>query len=589
MVKLMKDILLGILWLVKLYWLFDVDSLTISMNYVPVAAGNKTNGPKDCEGDVGMNPTEVDENEASDKNGKHDQEARSNIPVSNAGPSFDTAVPSTAVNTTEPSVSTANESEEQLFERFSPFKNAFTLPPVPNISSMDNTGFFENAYDDEDVEEEVDMNNVISSYTVPDTSFTKFHNDHPEDQVYVDDIIFGSTKKEMSIEFAKLMHDKFQMSSMGELSFFLGLQTANTPMETNKALIKDKEAEDVDVHLYRSMIGSLIYLKGQPKLGLWYLRDSRFDLEAFSDSDYARASLDIKSTIGSSRRRYGQVADEAIHKKLGDRMERAATTASSLEAEQDSGSGPRCQDTILGDVDAQTRFETTSKQSNDPPLLKVNTFRSGEDSMQLMELMTHYTTLSALLGDMSHHNKVYVNPSHTKKFFDNIKREGKDFSRRITPLFDTMMVQASEEVGKDSDHPTNSNPIPIVDKPSTSSQPKQKQKSKGKQRNEAEVLDLEKAKFDQAIEIAKRMHPNRGGEIKDIDADAESFGDDEVFVEVTTIEEEEQSTKTGEVVTTVGVEDSVAPTIPTTVEETLAQTLMEIKAAKPKAKGMLFS
>ncbi|GJU51024.1 putative ribonuclease H-like domain-containing protein [Tanacetum coccineum] len=48
---------------------------------------------------------------------------------------------------------------------------------------MDNTGIFGNAYDDEDVEEEVDMNNVISSYTVPDTSFTKFHKDHPEDQV----------------------------------------------------------------------------------------------------------------------------------------------------------------------------------------------------------------------------------------------------------------------------------------------------------------------------------------------------------------------------------------------------------------------
>ncbi|GKA07518.1 hypothetical protein Tco_0686742 [Tanacetum coccineum] len=56
-----------------------------------------------------------------------------------------------------------------------------------------------------------------------------------------------------------------------------------------------------------------------------------------------------------------KVGDEAVHKELGDRMERAATTASSLEAEQDSGSGPRCQDTILGDVDAQTRFETTSK------------------------------------------------------------------------------------------------------------------------------------------------------------------------------------------------------------------------------------
>ncbi|GJZ72394.1 hypothetical protein Tco_0636245 [Tanacetum coccineum] len=48
-----------------------------------------------------------------------------------------------------------------------------------------------------------------------------------------------------------------------------------------------------------------------------------------------------------------KVGDEAVHKDLGDRMERAATTASS--------SGPRCQDTILGVVDAQTRFETTSK------------------------------------------------------------------------------------------------------------------------------------------------------------------------------------------------------------------------------------
>ncbi|GJU96309.1 hypothetical protein Tco_1321065, partial [Tanacetum coccineum] len=90
------------------------------------------------------------------------------------------------------------------------------------------------------------------------------------------------------------------------------------------------------------------------------------------------------------------VGDEAVYKELGDRMKRAATTASSLEAEQDSGSGPRCQDTILGDVDAQTRFETTSKQFNDPPLSKVNTFGSGEDSMQLMELMTHCTKLSAL-------------------------------------------------------------------------------------------------------------------------------------------------------------------------------------------------
>ncbi|GJY17999.1 putative ribonuclease H-like domain-containing protein [Tanacetum coccineum] len=155
----------------------------------------------------------------------------------------------------------------------------------------------------------------------------------------------------------------YKMSSMGELTFFLGLQvtqkddgifisqdkyvdeilkkfgfstvkTASTPMETSKPLMKNENAKDVDVHLYRSMIGSLLYLtslrpnimfavcacvrfqvtpkvshlhavkrifrylKGQPKLGLWYPKDSPFDLEAYTDSDYAGASLDRKSTTG---------------------------------------------------------------------------------------------------------------------------------------------------------------------------------------------------------------------------------------------------------------------------------------------------
>ncbi|GJW17384.1 putative ribonuclease H-like domain-containing protein [Tanacetum coccineum] len=182
-------------------------------------------------------------------------------------------------------------------------------------------------------------------------------------QVYVDYTIFGSTKKKLCTEFEKMMHKKFQMSSMGELTFFLGLQvkqkedgifisqdkyvteilkkfgfsdvkTANTPMETHKPLLKDADGEDVDEHMYRSMIGSLMYLtssrpdimfvvcvcarfqvnpkvshlhavkrifrylKGQPKLGLWYPKDSPFDLVAYTDSDYAGASLDRKSTTG---------------------------------------------------------------------------------------------------------------------------------------------------------------------------------------------------------------------------------------------------------------------------------------------------
>ncbi|GKD60151.1 hypothetical protein Tco_1297660 [Tanacetum coccineum] len=251
-----------------------------------------------------------------------------------------------------------------------------------------------------------------------------------------------------------------------------------------------------------------------------------------------------------------KVGDKIVYKELDDRMERAATTASSLEAEQASGSGPMCQDTILGDVDAQTRFEITSKQSNDPPLSRGYTLGSGEDinavrhmlmlpvqvlaveggfintsiqdgtdclptatifeelarmgaksttwnefSSTMDSLIIYLETnqkfnmskyiFDAMLGDMSNHKKIFANPSHTKKVFANMKRAGKDFSGRITPLFDTMMVQASKEVGEDLDHPTDSNQIPIIDQPFTSSQPKQKHKSKRKQRKEAEVAQEE--------------------------------------------------------------------------------------------------
>ncbi|GKA03538.1 hypothetical protein Tco_0676319 [Tanacetum coccineum] len=115
---------------------------------------------------------------------------------------------------------------------------------------------------------------------------------------------------------------------------FLSIRIATTPIESNKPLVKDEDGVDVDVHVYRSMIGSLMYLtasrpdimfavcacarfqvtpkashlnavkrifrylKHQPKLGLWYPRDSPFELEAYSDSDYGGASLDRKSTTG---------------------------------------------------------------------------------------------------------------------------------------------------------------------------------------------------------------------------------------------------------------------------------------------------
>ncbi|KAI3714975.1 hypothetical protein L6452_21938 [Arctium lappa] len=135
-------------------------------------------------------------------------------------------------------------------------------------------------------------------------------------QIYVDDIIFGSTKDQMCRDFEELMHKSFKMSSMGELTFFLGLQVkqqkdgifisqskyvqdildkyglsdskpASTPMETHKQITADLEGEDVDVHLYRSMIGSLMYLTA-----------SRPDIMFPVYSDLGGANMDRMSTSG---------------------------------------------------------------------------------------------------------------------------------------------------------------------------------------------------------------------------------------------------------------------------------------------------
>nr|GEZ36164.1 hypothetical protein [Tanacetum cinerariifolium] len=166
------------------------------------------------------------------------------------------------------------------------------------------------------------------------TLFIKDQKDIMLVQVYVDDIIFVSTKKSWCDEFEALMKKRFQMSFMGKLTFFLGLQvkqkedgifisqdkyvaeilkkfdflsvkTASTPIETKKSLVKDEkdeEAADVDVHLYRSMIGSLMYLTASRPDIMYAVcacsRESAFDLEAYSDNDYAGANLDRKSTTG---------------------------------------------------------------------------------------------------------------------------------------------------------------------------------------------------------------------------------------------------------------------------------------------------
>ncbi|KAJ9544402.1 hypothetical protein OSB04_024109 [Centaurea solstitialis] len=196
------------------------------------------------------------------------------------------------------------------------------------------------------------------------TLFVKTYKDHVFlAQTYVDDIIFGSTKAKLCKKFQSVMQAQCKMSTMGELTYFLGLQVKQsekgilisqgkyvqemlskfeittcsemkTPMAPPLKLDKDSNGKHVDVTLYRGMIGSLLYLtasrpdimyatclyaryqadpkeshmkavkcifrylKGTPNLGLWYHRDSGFDLTAFSDSDFASCKIDRNSATG---------------------------------------------------------------------------------------------------------------------------------------------------------------------------------------------------------------------------------------------------------------------------------------------------
>ncbi|GKC84779.1 retrovirus-related pol polyprotein from transposon TNT 1-94 [Tanacetum coccineum] len=134
------------------------------------------------------------------------------------------------------------------------------------------------------------LDHLYTMGLVDNTLFTKKRNSHIIIvQIYVDDIIFGSTCQELCDDFSKIMHDEFEMSMMGELNFFLGLQIKQledgiffnqskyvkemlkkfgledskpikTPMSSETKLTRDEDGEPIDDTKYRGMIGSLLYL-----------------------------------------------------------------------------------------------------------------------------------------------------------------------------------------------------------------------------------------------------------------------------------------------------------------------------------------
>ncbi|GKB28847.1 putative ribonuclease H-like domain-containing protein [Tanacetum coccineum] len=445
--------------------------------------------------------------------------------------------------------------------------------------------------------------------------------------------------KSLCTEFEKMMHKKFQMSSMGELTFFLGLQvkkkddgifisqdkyvteilkkfgftdvkTASTPMETQNPLLKDEDDEEVDFHLYRSMIGLLMCLTSS-RLDIMFavcacaryqvnLKASHLHVVKRIFSDYAGASLDRKSTTGgcqflrcrliswqckkqtvvanstteaeyvAASSCYGQVLwiqnqlldyrynymhtkiyienksticivknlvfhsktkhIEIRHHFIKDSNEKKLIQMIKIHTEKkvcrfayqkqfdvtikvktvngevqlqalvdgkkiiiteatirrdlqlEDAEGIDClsnatifeQLTLMGDkITTWNEFSSTMASAiiclatNQKFNFSKYIFDSMVKNVDNVNKFLMYprfvqVVVNQQAGDMSNHKRIYVTPSHTKKVFGNMKREGKGFSGRVTPLFATMMVQALEEMGEGSASPTDPRHTPII-------------------------------------------------------------------------------------------------------------------------------
>nr|GEW00218.1 hypothetical protein [Tanacetum cinerariifolium] len=360
-------------------------------------------------------------------------------------------------------------------------------------------------------------------------------------RVYVDDIIFGSTKKELCTKFERLMKDKFQMSSIGELTFFLGLQvtqkedgifishdkyvadlrkfnfsdvkSASTPVDMEKTLVKDVNGDDVDVHIYRFMIGSLMYLTAtRPEI-----IDSPFELVAYTDSDYAGASFDKKSTIrGSTASTLDN--EEMEITAIIDRKVKVVTEAyvrRHLKLEDSDGISTLPTNEIFelalmgyvsnsdkltfqkGNFSPQWRFLihtilyclsskktaweqfssniattliclVTNRKFNFSKLIFDGMVKNLDSKTNfLMYLRFIQIFLNKHKRLLLSHKRTYIAPAHTQKHFSNMKRASKGYSEVDIPLFPTMLVQGLIFHGEGSTVPVESHHTPTC-APSTS-------------------------------------------------------------------------------------------------------------------------
>ncbi|GKE01136.1 retrovirus-related pol polyprotein from transposon TNT 1-94, partial [Tanacetum coccineum] len=337
-------------------WLFDVDSLSKSINYVPVVAGNQTNGiagtrdniivgPEAINENAGEKPTKVDEKpkkviEALDDSSwiEEMQEKLLLFKLQKVWTLVDLPDGKRAIRTKwvfrnkrdERGIVVKNKARlvAQGYTQEEGINYDEVFAPVARIEAI--RLFLAYASFMGFIMYQMDVNSAFLYGIIEEEVYVcqppGFEDPQFPDKVYkVGKALYGLHQapkawyETLSTYFLengfrrgtidKILFIKKDKNDAQEIpyEFYVGAHLlpriiASTPMEPNKALVKDEEAKNVDVHLYRLKIGSLMYLTAsRPDITFAICacaRDSPFDLEDFSDSDYAGASLDIKSTTG---------------------------------------------------------------------------------------------------------------------------------------------------------------------------------------------------------------------------------------------------------------------------------------------------
>ncbi|GJR97132.1 putative ribonuclease H-like domain-containing protein [Tanacetum coccineum] len=325
-----------------------------------------------------------------------------------------------------------------------------------------------------------------------------------------------STTQSMCIEFEDCMHKRFQMSSMGELTFFLGLQVkqkpneifigqdkyvanilkkfnfcsikpTTTPIESNKPLVKDEDGVDVDVHVYRSMIGSLAYLTAsRPDIMFVVYVCARFQVtlkashlnavkRIFRDC-YKKRLIDVIKihtnanvidllTKGFDVTRFKfLVANLVLPDKFGAARKKfvlfvTVTTVVSMAN--------------LEFVDQHNMVACLAKTEGNSNFHKIVDFLASSSIHHTLTIDATIDSKAVVVTEASIRSSLLFNDAdaHNLKVFTNMSRKGLKFSGKVTPLFDYMLVPNQAPEGEGSDQPTEPQSTPSPTQPSTGGQP----------------------------------------------------------------------------------------------------------------------